>query len=242
MIARFYCPFPLAPGAVVDLPSEAAHHALRVLRLNEGDPVDLFDGRGGEWRGRLQRSRKTLGVALEFFTAEERESPLRVTVAQALPAADKMDWIIQKGVELGVAAVRPLVARRSVVRLSGERMARRVAHWQNVAIAACEQSRRNRVPPVAAPVDLPQFLAEPVADNDVRLLLAPGAGLRLSQLPRPAAGVTLLIGPEGGFEDGEIAAAESAGFRAVGLGPRVLRTETAAMAALATMLALWGDF
>jgi 16S rRNA (uracil1498-N3)-methyltransferase len=242
MITRFYCPFPLAPGAVVDLPPEAAHHAMRVLRLDDGDPVDLFDGRGGEWRGRLQRSGKTLAVALEFFTADEREPPLRICIAQALPAADKMDWIIQKGVELGAAEIRPVIARRSVVRLSGERMERRSQHWQNVAIAACEQCRRNRVPRVAPPVDLAQFLAEPAMHNDMRLMLAPGAGSRLVQAERPPAGVTLLVGPEGGFEDGELAAAATAGFRPVSLGPRVLRTETAALAALAAMLALWGDF
>lgn len=242
MIARFYCPFPLAPGAIVDLPPEAAHHATRVLRLAEGDAVDLFDGRGGEWRGRLQRTGKTVTVALEFFAPEDRESPLWVTIAQGLPAADKMDWIIQKGVELGVAEFRPLVARRSVIRLSGERMERRVNHWQNVAVAACEQCRRNRVPRVAAPVDLSQFLGEAAEQNDIRLILAPGADLRLPNMPRPAGKVTLLIGPEGGFEEGELAAAATVGFRAVSLGPRVLRTETAAMAALAAMMALWGDF
>jgi 16S rRNA (uracil1498-N3)-methyltransferase len=242
MIARFYCPFPLAPGATVELPPEAAHHATRVLRLAEGDAVELFDGRGGEWRGRLRYSGKTVTVALEFFVAEDREAPLRVTIAQALPAADKMDWIIQKGVELGAVEFRPLVARRSVIRLSGERMQRRVNHWQNVAVAACEQCRRNRVPRVAAPVDLPQFLGEAAAQNDIRLIMAPGADLRLAQMSRPAGGVTLLIGPEGGFEDGELAAAASAGFRGLSLGPRVLRTETAAMAALSAMMALWGDF
>jgi 16S rRNA (uracil1498-N3)-methyltransferase len=242
MIARFYCPFPLAPGAIVELPPEAAHHATRVLRLSEGDFVELFDGRGGEWRGRLRYSGKTVTVALEFFVAEDREAPLRVTIAQALPAADKMDWIIQKGVELGAVEFRPLIARRSVIRLSGERMQRRVNHWQNVAVAACEQCRRNRVPRVAAPVDLPQFLGEAAAQNDIRLIMAPGADLRLAQMSRPAGGVTLLIGPEGGFEDGELAAAASAGFRGLSLGPRVLRTETAAMAALSAMMALWGDF
>ena len=215
---------------------------MRVLRLSEGDPVDVFDGHGGEWRGRLLRTGKTVAVALEFFTAEDNEPPLRVTVAQALPAADKMDWIIQKGVELGVAEIRPVIARRSVVRLSGERMERRAGHWQNVAVAACEQCRRNRIARVAPPVDLAQFLAEAAMQNDMRLLLAPAARLRLAQMERPTIGVTLLVGPEGGFEDGELAAAATAGFQGVSLGPRVLRTETAAMAALAAMMALWGDF
>lgn len=242
MIARFHCPIPLSPGAIVDLPPEAAHHAARVLRLAVGDTIQLFDGRGGEWCGRLLSVGKTVAVALEFFDDGDREAPLRVTIAQALPAADKMDWIIQKGVELGAAAFRPLVAKRSVVRLSGERVGRRVDHWQNVAIAACEQCRRNRVPKVAEPVDLPQFLGEAAAQNDMRLILAPGAAARLAELPRPTGTVTLLIGPEGGFEDGELAAAAFAGFQAASLGPRVLRTETAALAALAAMMTLWGDF
>ncbi len=242
MIARFHCPLPLAPGAHVELPDEAAHHAIKVLRLTAGDVVSLFDGRGGEWLGRLGRAGKTVTVQLEGFEDADREAPLAVTLVQGLPAADKMDWIIQKGVELGVAAFRPVAARRSVIRLSGERMARRVAHWQAVAIAACEQCGRNRVPEVAALVDLPQFLGEPAAQNELRLVLAPGAGLRLAELPRPAGPVALLIGPEGGFEEGELAAAKFAGFQAVALGPRVLRTETAGLAALAALMALWGDF
>jgi 16S rRNA (uracil1498-N3)-methyltransferase len=242
MIPRFYCPQPLAPGATVDLPPEAAHHATKVLRMNEGEGVILFDGRGGEWFGRLRRVGKTMAVALESFDGADRESPLLITLAQGLPAADKMDWIMQKAVELGVAVIRPVTCRRSVIRLSGERMERRVAHWQAVAIAACEQCRRNVVPKVAPLVDLPQFLGASAGDNGLRLILAPEAGVRLAALPRPAGPVMLLVGPEGGFEDGELAAAATAGFQAVSLGPRVLRTETAGLAALAAMMALWGDF
>lgn len=242
MIPRFHCPFPLAPGATIDLPPEAAHHATKVLRMNEGDGVILFDGRGGEWFGTLRRVGKTMAVALESYDAEDREAPLAITLAQGLPAADKMDWIVQKSVELGVARIAPVACRRSVIRLSGERMERRGAHWQAVAIAACEQSRRNRVPEVAPLLDLPQFLSAAAGDNGMRLILAPGAATRLAELPKPAGPVTLLIGPEGGFEDGEIDAAKSAGFQAVSLGPRVLRTETAGLAALAAMMALWGDF
>lgn len=242
MIPRFHCPFPLAPGAVVDLPAEAAHHASKVLRMGEGDIVTLFDGRGGEWRGRLGRAGKIVTVTLESFDAANHEPPLAVTIAQGLPAADKMDWIMQKGVELGAAAFRPVAARRSVIRLSGERMERRVAHWQAVAVAACEQCGRNRVPEVFPLVDLPQFLGDATAQNALRLMLAPGAGHRLAELSRPTGPVTLLIGPEGGFEEDELAAASVAGFQAVSLGPRVLRTETAGLAALAAMMALWGDF
>jgi 16S rRNA (uracil1498-N3)-methyltransferase len=210
--------------------------------MAEGDGVILFDGRGGEWFGTLRRAGKTVTVALESFDATDREPPLAITLAQGLPAADKMDWIMQKAVELGVAAIRPVACRRSVIRLSGERMERRVAHWQAVAVAACEQCRRNRVPEVARLVDLPQFLGETPGDNGMRLILAPEAGQRLAELPKPTGPVTILIGPEGGFEAGELLAAASAGYQAVSLGPRVLRTETAGLAALAAMMALWGDF
>lgn len=210
--------------------------------MAEGDAVILFDGCGGEWTGHLKRAGKAMAVVLEAFDAIDREPPLAVTLVQGLPAADKMDWIVQKGVELGVASILPVVARRSVVRLSGERMERRIAHWQAVAIAACEQCRRNRVPGVPPLVDLTQFLAEASAQNELRLMLAPGAERRLTELDRPAGPVTLLVGPEGGFEDGELAAAKLVGFQAVSLGPRVLRTETAGIAALAAMMALWGDY
>jgi 16S rRNA (uracil1498-N3)-methyltransferase len=242
MIPRFHCPFPLAPGAVVDLPPEAAHHAGKVLRMGDGDRVTLFDGRGGEWTGHLKRAGRAMNVVLDTFDDTEREPPLAVTLVQGLPAADKMDWIVQKGVELGVARIRPVAARRSVIRLSGERMERRIAHWQAVAVAACEQCRRNRVPEMAPLVDLPHFLGEPLAPEELRLMLAPDADRRLTELPRPAGPVTLLVGPEGGFEEGEILAARSAGFQAVKVGPRVLRTETAGVVALAAMMALWGDF
>lgn len=242
MISRFYCPVPLSPGAVVELPADAAHHAARVLRLQAGEPVCLFNGRGGQWQGRLVRVGKTVTVALETYHDDDGEPPLPVTVVQAVPAADKMDWIVQKGVELGAAAFRPVVARRSVIRLSGERRSRREQHWQAVAVAACEQCGRNRPPPVAPLVELPQFLGEAPAERELRLVLAPGAERRLSQLPRPAGPVSLLIGPEGGFEDDELRAAVSVGFTPIGLGPRVLRTETAGLAALAAMMALWGDF
>jgi 16S rRNA (uracil1498-N3)-methyltransferase len=242
MIPRFHCPFPLAPGATVELPPEAAHHATKVLRMNDGDEVILFDGHGGEWFGSLRRVGKTMSVVLETFDDSDREPPLSITLAQGLPAADKMDWIMQKAVELGVAAIRPVACRRSVIRLSGERMERRVAHWQAVAVAACEQCQRNRVPEVAPLVDLPQFLGGSAGDNGLRLILAPEAETRLAALPKPSGPVTLLIGPEGGFDEGELAAAASAGFQSVSLGPRVLRTETAGLAALAAMMALWGDF
>ena len=241
MIPRFYCPIPLAPGAGLDLPEEAAHHAARVLRLGEGDHVRLFDGRGGEWLARIERLKPTVHVSLEAFDATDCESPLQVTLVQGLAAGDKMDCIVQKAIELGVIAIQPVTARRSVVRLSAERGERRVQHWNNVAIAACEQSGRNHVPSVAPLLDLAQYLAQPVRDNELRLVLSPRAPRRMRDLAAPAGPVTILIGPEGGFDDGEFLATESVGFVAVSLGPRVLRTETAGPTALAVIMSLWGD-
>jgi 16S rRNA (uracil1498-N3)-methyltransferase len=242
MIPRFHCPFPLAPGAQVDLPEAAAHHALKVLRLKVGAALILFDGRGGEWQGQIVGVGGTVRVALQIFDAEDHESPLHVTLTQALPSSDKMDWVVEKSVELGVAAIQPVAAKRSVVRLSAERMERRVTHWNHIASAACEQCGRNRVPIVAPVLDMPQYLANAKGQNALRLLLAPEGGVSLRELEKPEVPVIVMIGPEGGWEDGEIQAAQAAGFQPVRLGPRVLRTETAGAAVLAAMQAFWGDF
>ena len=242
MLPRFHVPEGLAPGARAALPDEAAHHALRVLRLDDGDAVVVFDGRGGEWQARLARSGPACYAVLDVYDATDRVPALPLTLVQGLPAADKMDWIVQKCTELGVAQIRPVAAKRSVVKLSGERMERRVRHWQQVAVAACEQSGRNRLPLVAHLLDLPQYLALAPQENETRILLAPEAPCSLREMARPTGPVTLLIGPEGGFEEGETSAALAAGFTPLTLGPRVLRTETAGIAALAAIMALWGDF
>lgn len=242
MITRIHCPRGLAPGATVALPAVAAHHVARVLRLKEGDPLTLFDGGGGEWAAAIVRIRKDeVHAHLGAFDAVERESSTSVRLVQSLVSADKMDWIVQKCVELGVAAIQPVAARRSVIRLSGERMERRVAHWQAVAVAACEQCGRNRVPLVTPIVDLPQYLAAAAAENDAKLIALPDSTRQLRDLARPTVPVSLLVGPEGGFEDGELAAARSVGFEGVRFGPRVLRTETAGAALLAGIMTLWGD-
>jgi len=245
MIPRFHCPFPLAPGAQVDLPETAAHHALRVLRLKEGAPLILFDGRGGAWQAQIVGAGGTASkvrVSLQTYDPDDRESSLHITLAQALPSGDKMDWVVEKSVELGVTALQPVAAKRCVVKLSAERMARRVTHWNHIASAACEQCQRNRVPPVAPVLDLPQYLANVKGQNALRLLLTPEAGLALRELPQPSGPVIVMVGPEGGWEDNEVQAAQLAGFQPVRLGPRVLRTETAGAAMLAAMQAMWGDF
>lgn len=241
MIPRFFCPFPLNPGATVDLPADTAHHALNVLRAGAGDTAILFDGSGGEWQSVLQPAGKRLLAKLTSFSETGREAPLRITLVQSLPAADKMDWIVQKAVELGVFRIQPVAARRSLVKLAAPRAERRLAHWQAIAIAACEQSGRTQVPEVAPLLDLPHYFAQTVTDNVLRLICAPGATTALRQMPAPTTPIHLLIGPEGGFEEAELQAAHAAGFQPVSLGPRVLRTETAGLAALAAMMALWGD-
>lgn len=242
MIPRFHCPFPLAPGAQVELPEAAAHHALRVLRLKVGAPLILFDGRGGEWQAQIVGAGKTALVALREFSDRACESQLHITLAQALPSGDKMDWVVEKCVELGVTAIQPVAAKRSLIRLPAERMARRVTHWNHIASAACEQCGRNQVPVVAPVLDLPHYLAQAKEQNTVRLLLAPETGSALHELAKPVAPLIVMVGPEGGWEAGEMLAAQAAGFQPIRLGPRILRTETAGAAVLAALQAIWGDF
>lgn len=238
---RFYCREPLAPGAHVELPEPVARHAVRVLRLASGAEIVLFDGRGGEYQARIERIEKERVIAsVGAWEPLERESSLEITLVQALQAGEKMDYTVQKAVELGVAAIVPVESRRSVTRLAGDRAGRRVAHWQGVAASACEQCGRNQVPTVGSVERLENWLARP-AQGVLRLMLAPGAAVALPELPVPQR-VQLLVGAEGGLDPSEMMAAESAGFRAVRLGPRVLRTETAGLAALAAMQVLWGDF
>lgn len=242
---RMYFPGELAPGRACALPQAQAHHAARVLRLAAGDAVTLFNGDGAEYAAVIEHlARGAVSARVLERRAVERESALAITLGQALSSGERMDYSVQKAVELGVAAVHPLAAERGVVRLSPQRAERRVSHWQSVAIAACEQCGRNRVPPIAPVAALGLWLAQGAArgDNALRLLLAPRAATRLRDIARPAAAVTLLAGPEGGFTPEEEATAVRSGFLPVRLGPRVLRTETAAVAALAAMQALWGDF
>lgn len=227
------------------LPEAAARHAGRVLRLRVGDSLTLFDGAGGEYGARITAlERSEVVVEVLDHSPCERESPLPVTLVQALQSGDKMDLTVQKAVELGVARIVPVLSRRSVVRLEGERAARRVEHWRGVAASACEQCGRNRVPAVDELAALERWLERPPETGVRRLMLAPGAATTLAALPAPAAGerIELLIGAEGGLAPEEMRAAALAGFVAIRLGPRVLRTETAGLAALAALQCLWGDF
>ena len=227
-VPRFFVEAALRADATLTLPAEVARHA-QVLRLQPGDTLALFDGSGGQYRARLVEIDK------------------RNALAQGIAGGDKMDWVIEKAVELGVAAVVPLSTARGVVKLSGERADKRVAHWRGVVRASCEQCGRNRVPDVAPVRGFGAWLdtlpAAP-ADGELRLLLSPRASVPFASLPDapPAAEVTLLIGPEGGLSPDEENAARAHGFTALSLGPRVLRTETAGAAVLAALAARWGGW
>jgi 16S rRNA (uracil1498-N3)-methyltransferase len=242
---RMYVPGELEPGRSCALPPAQAHHALRVLRLKMGESVILFNGDGAEYAAVVvAASRDRFALEVTGREVMDREAPFAVTLAQAVSSGERMDYTIQKAVELGVAAIQPLEARRSVVRLSADRAERRLAHWQAVAIAACEQCGRNRVPRVLPLIPLDEFLVGRTVqqDGERRVLLSPRSARGLRELDRPVGGIVMLAGPEGGFSPEEERAAVQAGFLPVRLGPRVLRTETAAVAALAAMQALWGDF
>lgn len=242
---RLYVPGELAPGRACTLPPTQAHHALAVLRLKAGDAVTLFNGDGDEYDAVIgSAAKRAVSVTVGDRRPAARESRLEIALGQALSSGERMDYTIQKAVELGVASIQPLAAARSVVRLDAERAAKRVTHWQSVVVAACEQCGRNRIPLVAPVAGLDRWLAQPLARQAavLRVLLSPEAETRLRDLPAPAGAVVLLAGPEGGFTRDEETRAQAGGFTPVRLGPRVLRTETAAVAALAAMQTLWGDF
>lgn len=234
---RIHCPQALAPGTALDLPPGAARH-VQVLRLQPGAPVILFDGRGGEWRAVVQHmGRSDVQVRLESHDPIEREARRAVHLAVGMPANERMDWLVEKATELGAASIQPLLAQRSVVRLAGERAARRQAHWQGVAVAACEQCGRNRVPVVHEPQEFGSWLralGDAPATGGERWVLSLDAGAGCAAPGQNGSEpLTLLSGPEGGLAPGEEAAARAAGFRPLSLGARVLRAETAPLVALA---------
>ena len=238
MAPRFYLDAPLRAGSVCTLSEDAAHHAIHVLRLREGEEVTLFNGRGGEYAARIASiQRLRISIDLLEHRQVERESPLRVTLVQGVSAGEKMDSTVRKAVELGVAEVQPVLATRSVARPKGERADSRRAHWQKVAIAACEQCGRNRIPAVQPLTSVEDYRP----GEGMKVLLSPQAKLKFSAAVRDAAAFILAAGPEAGFTAEEEAAFAAAGFVPVSLGPRVLRTETASVAALAALNALRGD-
>ena len=241
-LARFFVDSPLASGARLALPERAAHHATRVLRLRTGDALTLFDGRGGEYDATIaDLGRDAVNVEVAAWRDLERESPLAITLAQGISSAERMDLTVQKAVELGVAAIQPLDCEKSVVRLDARRAESRLAHWRRIVISACEQCGRNRLPDVRPPLTV-AALCEATRAEHTKWLLAPEAPTRLRDAAR-GFGESLLMaaGPEVGFSDAEVPALLDAGYVPVQLGPRILRTETAALAAIAALNAIAGD-
>lgn len=238
---RSFIDAPLVIGATVDLGEQASAHLVRVLRRQVGDEVLLFNGDGHDYRARLVSVAKKAAVAevVEQCTVA-RESPLAITLVQALARGEKMDWVLQKATELGVAVIAPVVSERTEVRLGAERAERRMAHWRGVIIAACEQSGRARVPALVEPRDLAVHAAGSRDENVLRLALDPDGELGLVDLPDCSA-LELVVGPEGGLSERDLAMLRAAGYRGLRLGPRILRTETAGPAAIAALQALRGD-
>ena len=238
MVPRFHLDAPLRAGGVCTLSEDAAHHAVHVLRLREGDEVTLFNGRGGEFAARIaSMQRLRISVDLLQHRAIERESPLRITLVQGVSAGERMDSTVRKAVELGVAEVQPVLAARSVARPKGDRAENRRSHWQKIVISACEQCGRNRVPEVRALVSLDDYRP----GSGTKILLSPASQRPLSKLTGAESQIILAAGPEAGFTEEEEARLVETGFVPASLGPRILRTETAAVAALAALNALRGD-
>ncbi|SEI49988.1 16S rRNA (uracil1498-N3)-methyltransferase [Azotobacter beijerinckii] len=237
-LSRFFIDAPLSLGRC-ELPEAQAHYIGRVLRLAVGDAVQLFDGSGQEFIGELAEvGKKNVQVELREQFAGQAESPLRIHLGQGLSRGERMDWAIQKATELGAAEITPIVSERCEVRLKDERADKRLAHWRQIAISACEQCGRSLLPAIHPPILLGDWLERTRAE--LKLVLHPVAE-PLASHARPGS-LAFLIGPEGGLSEAEVEAARRAGYRAARLGPRVLRTETAPVVALSVAQQLWGDF
>lgn len=237
---RIYSAAALCSGLRTELDDQAFAHLIRVLRMGDGDPVRLFNGDGHEYAGQLcDVQKKSASVLVGDILRSEADTLLNLQLGQVVSKGDRMDFTIQKATELGISDITPLWSERCEVRLKGERLDKKMEHWQKVAISACEQSGRNRIPTIHPP----QYFADWAKNNtaDVRLLLHPHRQKPLRDYPQPAS-VALLVGPEGGFSEQEVEMAMSSGFAGLTLGPRILRTETAALAALSVFQFQWGDF
>lgn len=238
--ARIFVDQPLSCGTNVVLDDRAARHVNQVLRLRRGESVTLFNGQGGEFCASLTEvSRRTVQANIETYVDIERESPLKIHLGQGLAKGERMDIVIQKAVELGVSSITPLTTERSVVKLTSERAERRLAHWIAIAIHACQQCGRNRIPLISSAIELSTWVRE--SQSDMRLLLSPGATQSLNSLAIEGRSVALLVGPEGGLTDHEQETAAKHRFVAVRLGTRVLRTETASVVGLAALQLKGGD-
>lgn len=242
-IPRVYIDQNLRSGHEALLPEQAGEHVARVLRLERGHPLILFNGDGREYDARLASlAKRAVTVEVGAGRDVDRETPLKLTLAQGIARGEKMDWILQKATELGVTRIVPIVTERTEVKLDEERAERRLAHWTQVIAGACEQSGRNRLPAIEPPQRLDRWLGALGDAAALRLALLPDGDAALRQLPAMDHGAILAVGPEGGFSDNDIGLLRQTGFRGLRLGPRILRTETAGIAALAALQALYGDF
>ncbi|AEC20591.1 hypothetical protein PT7_2051 [Pusillimonas sp. T7-7] len=240
-ISRFYCATPLLPNTSIELPAALAHHAVRVLRLKTGSDIILFDGQGGQYTATLEITGKQAHARLGGYEPVEAELTGHITLVQGIPSGDKMDWVVEKAVELGASRIVPLAAQRSVLQLSGERLRKRLDHWRRISQAASEQCGRNRIMEVASPLTLQQYIAASDADPASILFCHPGSSRKLAQAALEAGNsLTLVVGPEGGWSDEELALMAKHQLTPVGFGARVLRTETAGLALIAAVSTLRG--
>ncbi|QZA81660.1 16S rRNA (uracil(1498)-N(3))-methyltransferase [Deefgea piscis] len=238
---RFYIDLPLSIGQCFDLPESVARH-VQVLRLQHSEEIILFNGQGGEFTAQIAAmGKKTVSVAVLSFADVDRESPLRITLVQAISAADRMDYTVQKAAELGVAVLQPVISQYCQQRYSGERAEKRLAHWQAIAASAAEQCGRTRLLEIRPILTLAQFLAQPNSD-ELKLLLCPTGAVAWASLPEKVASVCVLIGPEGGYSTEEDNQAIAAGYTSVLLGPRILRTESVAPVIAGLLQSRYGDF
>ena len=239
-VPRIYTNQNLSLGEEVTLSKNSSRHLVLVLRMKVGQSAILFNGGGGEYIGRLTNASKTNStVLINGFSAVEKESNLKIHLAIGVSKGDRMDWIIQKATELGVTEISPIFTGRTEVKLSGSRLDKKLSHWQQIAISACEQSQRNRVPSINPILSFDAWLE--LKHNGLKLLMNHLGDLGLSEISPKDQHIVLLVGPEGGLSENEICVAEASGYTSVSMGPRILRTETAPVAALSILQSLWGD-
>lgn len=239
-VTRVFQPVELTSGARIELDEHAAHHLAHVLRIKPGASLVVFNGDGSEYQAQvLSVGKRNVAVEIGVRSQPVRESNLATILAQGVSRGERMDYTLQKAVELGVSRIVPLLTEHTLVNVSGERRERRMQHWQSIVISACEQCGRNVVPKLDTPREYGAWLNE--VPDGLKLVLHQDGEKSLSQLPPPSGPITLLVGPEGGLSDAEVAHAQAVGFTVLRLGPRILRTETAGVAALAALQAKWGD-
>ena len=242
MSNRLFVSGALINGGEIEVDGDRARYLGKVLRLRVGDPISVFNGEGPEWPASITRISKTsVGLRLGDSFEASTESPLKIHLVQGVSRGDRMDFVVQKATELGVKRITPVLTEFGVVKLKADRAERRREHWQKIANSACEQSGRTRLPLIDTPLPMKNWFGAKPENVDAELILVPGAVARLAETAAPATKVCVIIGPEGGFSDSEYQDAEVSGFTAVSLGPRILRTESAAIATLAVLQSLWGD-